>query len=202
MAVENTTTTITPLDGLGNDVYAPLREYSLSIPGIDIPSVVFWLNTVWNVFSITSFIISAFFIFGIIYAMQRTSQIAAEEAKQLREAERAFAARTQGNVQNNRWQDIQNHIQSANPNDWRLAIIEADIMLEDALSELGLAGTTLGEKLKSASNEQLRSLDDAWKAHRVRNEIAHSGADFVLTQRLAQETINQYQRVFTELGKV
>ena len=94
------------------------------------------------------------------------------------------------------------HIQSVNPNDWRLAIIEADIMLEEALDEIGLAGNTIGEKLKGASTQQLRSLDDAWKAHRVRNEIAHAGADFVLTQRIAQETINQYQRVFLELGRV
>jgi hypothetical protein len=34
----------------------------------------------------------------------------------------------------------------------------------------------------------------------VRNKIAHAGADFILTQKIARETIMQYERVFKELG--
>ncbi len=188
--------------GVGNDVYAPLREYAVDSILPEFGGVLFWLNTVWNIFSLLAFLVSAFFIFGIIYAMQRTSQLAAEEAEELRAAEKAFAARQHGGAASPRWQEVQEHITSINPNDWRLAIIEADIMLDEALTELGLAGTTIGEKLKGASPNQLRTLDDAWQAHRTRNEIAHAGSDFVLTQRLAQHTINQYERVFVELGKV
>lgn len=187
---------------LGNDVYAPLRDFGMGDALPDVFGVLYWLNTVWNVYSIIAFIFSAFFIFGLIYAMQRTAQLREEHAAELRAAEKAFMAKMHGGEQNSRWQDVQTHIQSTNPNDWRLAIIEADIMLEEALEELGLAGNTIGERLKSASTNQIRTLDDAWSAHLVRNKIAHTGADFVLTQRLAQETINQYQRVFIELGKV
>lgn len=164
--------------------------------------VLSFINSFWNIFSFIAFILAGFFIFGTIYAMQRLSQLEAEEEASIRAAEKLFIQINQGGNQNSRWQDVTNHIQSANPNDWRLAIIEADILLEEALSEIGLAGNTIGEKLKSASPYQLSSLDDAWRAHKVRNEIAHAGADFVLTQRIAQETINQYHRVFVELGKI
>ena len=44
------------------------------------------------------------------------------------------------------------------------------------------------------------TLDDAWQAHKVRNQIAHAGADFVLTQKITRETIMMYKRVFEELG--
>lgn len=190
--------------GLGGlptyDVYAPLRELTINVP--ELFGIVYFFNAVWNIFSVTSFLVSAFFIFGTIYAMQRTAQLAAGESEALRAAERVFAVRSEQGALNTRWSDVTTHIESTNPNDWRLAIIEADILLEESLSELGLAGATIGEKLRSASPQHFRSLDDAWKAHRVRNEIAHAGADFVLTQKLAQETINQYRRVFTELGKV
>jgi hypothetical protein len=90
--------------------------------------------------------------------------------------------------------------ESSNPNDWKLAIIEADIILDDILKKQGYAGNSLGERLKSIAPSQLESLQDAWEAHKVRNNIAHQGADFILTQRLAQETITKYQRVFTEFG--
>ena len=186
--------------GGANDVFYPLRGFLFEAP--DGMAVVSTLNTFWNVFSLIAIVFTAFFIFGTIYAMQRASQLEAIETAALRAAEKQFQQKNSGSTDNSRWKDVTTHKQSPNPNDWRLAIIEADIMLEEALSEIGLAGNTIGEKLKGASSEQLRSLDDAWKAHRVRNEIAHAGADFVLTQRLAQETINQFQRVFVELGKV
>ena len=46
----------------------------------------------------------------------------------------------------------------------------------------------------------METLNDAWEAHKVRNRIAHDGADFVLTKRMVDETINRYLRVFEELG--
>ena len=92
------------------------------------------------------------------------------------------------------------HSTSDNPTDWKLAIIEADIILDEILKEAGYGGASLGERLRSISPTQLESLDDAWQAHKVRNQIAHGGADFILTQRLAQDTIKQYRRVFYELG--
>jgi hypothetical protein len=103
-------------------------------------------------------------------------------------------------LKNSRFDDIKKHIVSDNPNDWKLAIIEADIVLDEALKKSGYAGISLGERLKSISPSHLKSLDDAWQAHKVRNQIAHGGADFVLTRRLAEDTIKQYRRVFTELG--
>ena len=71
--------------------------------------------------------------------------------------------------------------------------------MDDTLKQKGYPGATLGERLKSAASN-MNTLQDAWEAHKIRNRIAHDGADFVLTKKIAQETIGRYQRVFNELG--
>jgi len=96
--------------------------------------------------------------------------------------------------------DVMTHIASDNPNDWKLAIIEADIVLDKALIKMGCVGDSLGARLRQLTPTQLGSINDAWEAHRVRNKIAHEGTDFVLTKRLAEDTVKQYRRVLQELG--
>ncbi len=182
------------------DLFTPLGLFVGGAPTVE--GVLGGMLLVWNIYTGLAFAFSAFFIFGIIYATQRTAQLEQLQDDYLRSQEKLFAQIKYGNKSNDRWSDVMLHIQSGNPNDWRLAIIEADILLEESLEEMGLAGNTIGEKLKSASPTQFTTLDDAWKAHRVRNEIAHAGSDFVLTQKTAQETINQFKRVFVELGKI
>jgi len=97
---------------------------------------------------------------------------------------------------------VQQHVASGNPNDWKLAIIEADIILGEVLHEAGYAGKTIGDQLKSASTSNFSSLQDAWDAHLIRNKIAHEGADFVLTQQAAKAAMIKYQRVFKEFGAI
>ena len=71
-------------------------------------------------------------------------------------------------------------------------------MLEDVLTTLGYQGEGIGEKLKRVEKGDMKSLQDAWDAHLVRNKVAHDGAAFPLTQLDAQKTINQYRKVFEE----
>ena len=170
--------------------------------GITFDSIVDWLNSLWAIFVIFSFIIAALSLVGLIYAYIRNNQMGDLEAEAIASQEKLWQELHKGDRGNTRWADIESHINTDNPNDWKLAIIEADIILGEMLKEVGYAGTTIGEQLKSASPKNFASLDDAWTAHRVRNQIAHEGADFVLTKRLAQETLTQYRRVFQEFGVI
>jgi len=97
-----------------------------------------------------------------------------------------------------KWQKILELVESSNPNDWKTAIIDADIILEDMMGRMGYQGQDLGEKLKSVEKSDFETLDNAWQAHKVRNRIAHSGSDFVLTPTEARQTIDLYRRVFEE----
>ncbi len=99
---------------------------------------------------------------------------------------------------NVRWEQILKHVASENPNDWRLAIIEADIILDEMVKSMGYAGESLGERLKRVEQSDFNSIEAAWEAHKVRNRIAHSGSDFILTQREARRIISLYEQVFRE----
>jgi len=156
----------------------------------------------WWIFVILAYIASAFLLFGIVYAKFRIHELEHIHEHQIEEEEEQYAHTRSKGSKNKRWQDALVHGESDNPNDWRLAIIEADIMLEEILNSLGYSGLTIGDKLKQASPQFFKSLEDGWKAHKVRNEIAHRGSDFILTKRLAKEPLDQYRRVFEEFKVV
>jgi hypothetical protein len=99
---------------------------------------------------------------------------------------------------NPKWDRILTHVASSNENDWRLAIIEADIMLAELLDAMHLPGDSIGDKLKAVEPSDFTTLDQAWEAHKVRNQIAHGGSDFHLSQREAKRVIDMYEAVFKE----
>ena len=101
-----------------------------------------------------------------------------------------------------RWAHVRALVESPHESDWRQAIIEADIMLDDLLSQLGYPGQSVGEKLKAVNPAKFQSLQYAWDAHKVRNEIAHSGQAFQLDEHLAHRTIAMYEVVMREHGEI
>jgi hypothetical protein len=99
---------------------------------------------------------------------------------------------------NEKWTRVIEHLNSTNPSDWRLAIIEADIMLDELLTSLRYHGDSIGEKLKAVEPSDMKTLDAAWEAHKVRNRIAHAGSDFELNEREAKRVIALFESVFKE----
>ncbi len=99
---------------------------------------------------------------------------------------------------NEKWQSVLDHAESMNSSDWRLAIIEADIILEEMLERMGYQGQSIGEKLKQVEPSDFTTLDNAWQAHKVRNAIAHQGGAFTLSKAEANTAINNYKKVFEE----
>lgn len=93
------------------------------------------------------------------------------------------------------WQRVLDHLGSNNENDWRLAILEADILLDDMLDSIGAHGDTIGNKLKSLDEKSFPLIQHAWDAHLVRNQVAHEGAEFILTDREARRVIGLYEAV-------
>jgi len=99
---------------------------------------------------------------------------------------------------NRRWEKVLEHINSTNPSDWKFAILEADIILDELLDVMGYRGETLSDKLKRVETSDFETVEFAWEAHKVRNAIAHEGADFLITEREARRIVGQYQKVFEE----
>lgn len=159
-----------------------------------------WAIFIWSLYTALALLLSLVLLFGIIYAYMRGQQFTDAEDEFIASAEQAYQQLYGTRAKNARWDEITRHASTDRPNDWKLAIIDADTMLYEALERQGYVGTSVGEKLRSASPQALQSLENAWQAHKVRNQIAHSGSDFVLTKRLSQETITQYRMVLEELN--
>jgi len=174
-----------------------------SLGGGDWDSLSLMFERIWNVYSIIALMFSLLFFAGFTYARIRYAQLSELEQETLRNAEKKWAARhAKPDSDNSRWDAIQKRITENTPESWRVAIIEADILLDETLTNAGYVGTTIGEKLKTANTTSFTTIQDAWEAHKVRNEIAHAGSDFVLTPRVAQETLVRFERVFREFGVV
>ena len=174
------------------------------ITGNDWASLLATLEHWWNIYSIIALLFSLLFFIGFIYAKIRYAQLAEFLHEQLHEAEHHWAMHhgDHHETRNARWDAIQQKVAENNPESWRLAIIEADIMLDETLTNAGYVGKSIGEKLKTANPHSFTTVQDAWEAHKVRNDIAHVGSDFVLTKKVAQDTIIRFERVFHEFGVI
>ncbi len=171
--------------------------------GLSFDGVVHWFSSAWSFLVVLGWFLSFLLLYGLVFAYIRAGQLGEVAAAILADQEEVYAQlHGPGDVKNKRWEDVQTHIQSDRMNDWKLAIIEADILLEELLERMGYAGNTIGDKLKSAAPNSFATVNQAWRAHNVRNRIAHEGADFDLTQREAMETIAQYKMVFDEFDFV
>lgn len=97
-----------------------------------------------------------------------------------------------------RWENIMKNVSLESESSWRIAIIEADVILDELLDKLGLPGNTMSDKLKAVEKSDFNTIDLAWEGHKVRNMIAHEGVNFRLNQREARLIISLYEAVFKE----
>ena len=146
-----------------------------------------------------SFPVSLVFLIIIVYCIERLKVIRKkEELMYDTKTEPAYQETSGGDpALAHRWENVVRHIESPNQNDWKQAILEADMILDDILTAMGYKGESIGEKLKRVEKGDFQSLNEAWEAHKVRNQIAHE-PNFNLTQYDAQAAINQYRKVFEE----
>ncbi|HEX5774987.1 MAG TPA: hypothetical protein VFY28_03455 [Candidatus Paceibacterota bacterium] len=157
------------------------------------------LTTAWVLVTIIAFLITFAAIAVLIHSTVRMHATKRQEAPKYATIG-AHAAEERRD--HRRWSHVITLIESPNQSDWRQAIIEADIMLDDLLIQLGYVGATTGEKLKAVNPEHFKTINDAWEAHKVRNEIAHQGSSFELSDHLAYRTIKRYENVMVEHGEI
>jgi hypothetical protein len=158
---------------------------------------IFFIN-IFPSIQFVSIFLTLLFLMGIIYASFRLSYLRKMTALERRKKSASQEATENQIPENPKWQKVLEHVNSTNPSDWRLAILEADILLGDMLEKMGYRGEGIGEMLKSVEESDFNTINNAWEAHKIRNAIAHEGADFTLTQKEAGRVIDLYRSVFEE----
>ncbi len=155
----------------------------------------------WTIIGIISVCISILSLFIIIFSLVRLIEIQIFDAQEIEhEINHALARDKETDRSTNpRWKYIQTLIESPNESDWRIAVLEADTLLEESLKEKDIVGNNMSELLEEAKANGYPNIQGAWDAHLIRNKIAHEGADFPFTQIEGRRVIKLYQNIFEDL---
>lgn len=71
------------------------------------------------------------------------------------------------------WEKVKNRLRRGNDAEDRLAVIEADQLLDLVLKRAGFKGETMGDRLEKVKPWQLKSIEGVWNAHKIRNRLVH-----------------------------
>jgi hypothetical protein len=96
-----------------------------------------------------------------------------------------------------RWKQIMETSKMNGDMGLKLAIIEADNLLDAALKSLVMPGDTLGERLKSAGYKYPK-IKNVWWAHKLRNNLVHDHS-FRLNSGQAKKALNEFEKALKEL---
>lgn len=100
-----------------------------------------------------------------------------------------------------RWLQIEQNRALGRPSTMKIAILDSDKVLGDALALIYPRGANMFERMKLAKDKfpERRDYDDLWYAHKVRNVIAHE-SDYDLPTFEAGNVLDKYRKCLLQLG--
>lgn len=96
------------------------------------------------------------------------------------------------------WAKIKQRIDTGKEEEYKLALIEADSLLDDILKRIGYQGESISDRLKQIDLMILPNIEQVWEVHKVRNNIIHD-PDYRLTFDVAKKALAIYEKVFQDL---
>ncbi len=97
-----------------------------------------------------------------------------------------------------KWQTIEEMARRNDEMSYKLAVMEADKLLDHVLKALGFGGSTLAERLKLAAY-RYPNIRNVWPAHLARNRMVHE-ASYHLNGSTAQDAIRRFRDALNEFG--
>ncbi len=148
------------------------------------------------IFEILSLIISGVLIWGIIYTATESNFF----VKRIEEWMDFIGWGDVGKMrQLTAWKRIRRRMRGPNMSEWKLAIIEADRLMDDLLRSSGLRALHSDERYKQLSPENLSNLEELLEAHQIRNRCAQE-PDFQLSKEEAIRVLRVFKKSFQEFG--
>jgi len=96
------------------------------------------------------------------------------------------------------WTKISKRLETKKEAEYKLAIIEADSLLNDILEKMGYKGEMIGERLKQLDSTALPNVEELWQAHKTRNNVVYD-PDYHLTFDQAKKTVAIYEKALRDL---
>lgn len=149
-------------------------------------------------FYILGFFVSLYFVVMIAYYMAKTNYV----KMRVDDVVDTFRARTLARRRVLRaWKKIKERLRTQDEAQCKLALVEADRLLNDIFVMAGLPGRNLDERLAMMDPAQVSNYQEVVAAHRIAMR-AFSDTAFSLTPSEADAVILIYKRAFQELGLV
>jgi len=97
-----------------------------------------------------------------------------------------------------KWMKITNKLKKHREEDCKLALIEADSMLDEALEQLGYSGDNLEKKLKEIKEDMVSNISEVKEAHSIINNVKHD-PNYKISVNQADWVLDIYRKVFRDL---
>lgn len=97
-----------------------------------------------------------------------------------------------------RWMAVKRRFDINSQEAMRSSILEADMLVDSILKDAGLEGETIADRLSKISPETLSSVNQLWKAHRLRNQLSEKG-EFEVSPVDAENAIAGYEAFLKEV---
>jgi len=157
------------------------------------PKITGWLLVIKIIF----LFFSSFFLGFIIWALINTTWLKRLIIQDLKEF---LTFRPYGMKKfDKEWKKIEERLDTGFEAEAKLALIEADSLLNEALNRLGYPGESLGERLDKITTDILSNLDEVHLAHKIRNNIIHDPT-YKLNLEEAKKTLSIYEKALIDLG--
>lgn len=97
------------------------------------------------------------------------------------------------------WGAILHRVKGGTQDAMKYAILEADSLVDHFLKTVGFSGEHMADRLNQVVPDNVPSLGGVWKAHRLRNELAHTPGATVTVDE-TKEALSSYRDFLVELG--
>lgn len=91
-----------------------------------------------------------------------------------------------------KWMKIKDRMESGKEAQYKIAIIEADEIIDQLLRKMGYVGHNMAERLERMSAGEIENRDEIKEAHEIRNKIIHDN-NFKVDKKLALETLKKFE---------
>lgn len=91
-----------------------------------------------------------------------------------------------------RWTKIQKRMKSGNESEYKVAIIEADQIVDGLIAKMNYKGENMTERLDNITPGQIENIENLRWAHDMRNRIIHDES-YVLTEEEAEKIFDCYE---------
>ena len=97
-----------------------------------------------------------------------------------------------------KWDKIEGRLGTENVSQYKVAVIEADKIIDDILKGVGYKGENMTERIEEILPGHVEDIEKLQWAHEIRNQIIHDES-FELDKKKAGEILGVYEKILKDL---